>query len=97
MTLFLPYNFPKSEAISNYVFGHNKTHRALVLDYGSLINHRESANTKAGRIVEHPVIGLNDLVFVVRRGCQYVNPNVLKKMQHTCTQMQNKLQTPDQI
>ena len=50
MTLFLPNNFPKAEAIHNYVFGHNKTHTAVVLDYGSLMNHHESANTKAKRV-----------------------------------------------
>ena len=47
MTLFLPNNFPKSQFLSNYVFGHNQTHMALVLDYGSVFNDHESANVKA--------------------------------------------------
>ena len=47
MTLFLPNNFPKSEAVDYYDFAHNKTHSALVLDYGSVANHHECANAKA--------------------------------------------------
>ena len=69
MTLFLPNNFPKSEAIHNYIFGHNKTHRALVLDYGSLMNHRESANTKAISANETPPKTQNENIhFQVRAG-----------------------------
>ena len=45
-TLLLPINFPPYEFVHNYVFGYNKTHIALVLDYGSLLNHHESANVK---------------------------------------------------
>ena len=47
MTLFLPEYFPKSETVHNYMFGHNETHRALVLDYGSVLNHHNSANARA--------------------------------------------------
>ena len=47
-TLFLPKNFPKTQALRNYVFGHNETHMALALDYGSVLNHHESPNVKAG-------------------------------------------------
>ena len=47
MTLFLPENLPKSQPVRNYVFGHNETHMALALDYGSLINHHESANARS--------------------------------------------------
>ena len=50
-TLFLPKNFPSSQVLRNYVFGHNETHLGLVLDYGSLFNHHESANVKAGEEV----------------------------------------------
>ena len=46
MTLFLPNNFPSDQSTHRYVFDHNKTHMALDLDYGSLINHHESYNTK---------------------------------------------------
>ena len=46
-TLFLPENFPNSQVLRNYVFGHNQTHIALVLDYGSVLNHHESANVHA--------------------------------------------------
>ena len=44
--LFLPKNFPGSEFVNNYMFGYNETHTLLVLDYGSLLNHHESANVK---------------------------------------------------
>ena len=50
MTLCLPNNFPKSQIVDNYQFGHNKTHSALVLDYGSLVNHHKSPNVKAAMI-----------------------------------------------
>ena len=46
-TLFLPKNFPKSQDLCNYLFGHNDTHAALVLDYGSIFNHHEDANVHA--------------------------------------------------
>ena len=47
MTLFLPNNFPPRQIAECYIFGHNKTHMALDLDYGSIINHHESANARA--------------------------------------------------
>ena len=46
-TLLLPTNFPKSQALRNYVFNHNETHMALVIDYGSIMNHHEKANVEA--------------------------------------------------
>ena len=68
MTLFLPNNFPKSEAVHNYMFGHNKTHSALVLDYGSVLNHHESPNTKAKKVNKKPPKTQNDNVhFQVRK------------------------------
>ena len=73
MTLFLPENLPKSQPVRNYVFGHNETHMALALDYGSLINHHESANARAGNI-----IGFNELDFQVGMGFQCANHHVLK-------------------
>ena len=47
MTLYVPNNLPKYQVVKNYVFDHNVTHSALILDYGSLLNHHESANVKA--------------------------------------------------
>ena len=67
-TLYLPENFPKSQILRNYVFGHNETHMALVLDYGSLFNHHESANVE--------VLGfsvLSHVPFQVRMGFVYAN------------------------
>ena len=72
MALYLPANFLRSQVVRNYVFGHNKTHSALVIDYGSLLNHHESANTKA-------VTTRGIFRFVVRRGFKFANRNVLKK------------------
>ena len=46
-TLFLPDNIPKNQILYNYVFSFNETHIGLFLDYGSLLNHHESANVKA--------------------------------------------------
>ena len=66
MTLFLPMNIPASEAINNYVFGHNETHMVLALDYASITNHHESAN--AGAIPNRK--GVYDINFQVRRGFQ---------------------------
>ena len=60
MTLFLPKNFPRSEPVLNYVVGHNETHMALPLDYVSLLNHHESANTRAC------AKGFDDMYFEVR-------------------------------
>ena len=47
MTLFLPANSITGREAWNYVFGHNETHRALALDYGSVINHHDNFNTRA--------------------------------------------------
>ena len=58
MTLFLPNNFPLCQTLRCYVFGHNETHMALDLDYGSIINHHESANAKAE--------GVNNMYYWVR-------------------------------
>ena len=63
-TLFLPDNIPKNQILYNYVFGYNETHMGLFLDYGSLLNHHESANTKAGVKVR----GSNNVYFQVRMG-----------------------------
>ena len=76
-TLFLPANFPKNQALRNYVFGHNETHMALVLDYGSVLNHHESANVKAVHFAEVPPG--NDVHFRVCMGFACGNRNVLKK------------------
>ena len=68
-TLFLPENFPSEHIIRNYVFGHNDTHVALALDYGSLFNHHESANVEAGG----EVAGSSNVEFMVRLGFQAFN------------------------
>ena len=70
ITLFLPKTFPKDQAPWDYTFGHNETHVALSLDYGSLINHHESFNVAP--------IGSTHLRFQVRRGFQFANHNVSK-------------------
>ena len=71
-TLFLPKNFPTSQVLRNYVFASNETHIGLVLDYGSLFNHHESANMKAVK-----VLGSNNVYFLVRMGFYCMNGNVL--------------------
>ena len=68
----MPENFPKREVLQNYVFGHNETHMALVIDYGSVSNHHESANTQA---VAFP--RLNNVLFQVHMGFVCVHHNVL--------------------
>ena len=72
MTLFLPHNFPKSQFLRNYVFGHNDTHMALVLDYGSILNHHENANVQAAEFAQS-----NNIHFRVRVGFVCANRNVL--------------------
>ena len=62
------------QALRNYVFNYNETHIGLVLDYGSLINHHESANVKAGEEVP----GSNKVNFQVLMGFQYAHRNALK-------------------
>ena len=66
-TLLLPLNIPGSQIVHSYTFGHNETYMSLALDYGSLINHHESANARAGRPD-----------FRVRRAFRRANYNVLK-------------------
>ena len=80
-TLFLPANFPKNQALYNYVFGHNETHMALALDYGSVLNHHESANAKAEHFSELPPG--NEVQFRVCVGFVCGNRNILK-MQYAC-------------
>ena len=63
-TLFLPKNVPDNQVLRNYVFNHNETHNGLVLDYGSVLNHHESANVKAVHLSEIPPG--NDVQFQVR-------------------------------
>ena len=53
-TLFLPKNFARDQLFNNYILGDNETHMDLVLDYGSLFNHHESANAKAEEQEEAP-------------------------------------------
>ena len=73
MTLPLPKNGPNCK---NYVFTYNETHAALILDYGSVTNHHESANVQA---IHFPDVNDNDNIhFQVRRGFQYANHNALK-------------------
>ena len=77
MTLLLPKTFPRGQAPRDYVFGHNETHMALSLDYGSIINHHESFNVEAVNIP-----GSEDVHFQVRMGCLCENRNFLKNMQY---------------
>ena len=73
-TLFLPANFPKNQVLRNYGFTHNATHIALVLDYGSIANHHESANVEA---VHFPK--LRNFHFRVRGRSIYANRNALNR------------------
>ena len=79
-TLYLPYNMPRTQVICNYIFGHNETHTALVIDYGSLCNHHDSPNAKAVTVHE-PVPNTH---FQVRTGFECANRNVLKICIHAC-------------
>ena len=88
--LFLPQNFPNSQVLQNYVFGYNETHMLLAIDYGSILNHHESANVK-------PVVvpGTDVAYFRVRIGFQCENHNILTIcmyacMHTTCTQQRQK-------
>ena len=58
MTLTLPENFPRAEVATNYLFPPT----SMVLDYGSIANHHESANTEAARVT-----GSDNIDFYVRR------------------------------
>ena len=49
-TLVLPGTIPGLQTPLYYSFGHNRTHIVLDLDYGSIINHHESANAEAMRV-----------------------------------------------
>ena len=73
-TLFLPKNIPKNQVLCNYAFGYNETHVGLVLDYGSVLNHHESANVQVGE--EYPGGGVH---FYVRMGFQSGNRDAPKK------------------
>ena len=85
MTLFLPANSIYGQAAWNYVFGHNETHKALALDYGSVMNHHDSANTRA---IHFPGFK-KGIHFQVRRGFQYANRNVLEiGSMNACTHTQ---------
>ena len=68
MTLLLPENIVFNNAVWNYVFGHNETHSALALDYGSVANHHESANTRAVHVLGHNLTYEKGMHFQVRRG-----------------------------
>ena len=46
ITLFLPKNLPDDLSFRHYRFGYNETHTAVPLNYGSILNHHESANTR---------------------------------------------------
>ena len=69
----MPTNFPKRQALRNYVFGHNETHMALVLDYGSVLNHHENANVEA---VQFPQ--LHNVNFQVNMFFMYANLNIVR-------------------
>ena len=86
-TVFLTENFPESQVLGNYVFGYNKTHIGLVLDYGSIFNHHGSPNAKAGQEIS----GSNKIRFQVRMGFQDANCNVLNRCSiHACACMHNR-------
>ena len=82
MTLLLPRNIPGFQTLLCYGFGHNKTHMFLDLDYGSIINHHESANAAAMRV--------NNMYYRVR-GFSVCESQCSKTMYHTC--MHTYLQT----
>ena len=58
MILTLPENFPRAEVATNYLFPPT----SMVLDYGSIANHHESANAEATRVT-----GSDNIDFYVRR------------------------------
>ena len=97
-TLFLPYNFPNSQVLYNYVFGYNETHMGLVLDYGSGLNHHESANVEVANVeVGEEFPGRSgDVNFYVRMGFQCANRNALKICSiHACTHTQRHTYTTE--
>ena len=86
-TLVLPGNVPKNQALRNYVFGLNETHIALALDYGSILNHHESANVHAVHFTEFPG---NEIQFQVCMGFVCGNRNVLKNAVYMHAHIHNK-------
>ena len=56
MTLLLPKNIPRDLSVWYYSFGFNETHMAVPLDYGSILNHHESANA-------HVLFGPNENMY----------------------------------
>ena len=72
-TLFLPKNFPHSQAVNNYVFAFNETHMGLPLDYGPVFNHHENANVEASKDPRS-----KNIYFRVRIGFVCASHNVLK-------------------
>ena len=74
MTLFLPKSFPRRQTLRCYSFGHNETHMALDLDYGSIINHHESANARAEAV---------DNMYYRVRGFSMFESQCSKTVQHT--------------
>ena len=84
-TLFLPRNIPGNEILYNYIFAYNDTHMGLVLDYGSVLNHHESANVQAVRRPEFQL--WNNVNFRVRMGFVCGHRSVSKDAcMHTTTQ-----------
>ena len=81
-TLFLPQNFPKDQVFSNYILGESETHFSLVLDYGSLFNHHESANARAKA---ETVPGLKSIYVQVRMGFQYAEACTHNHIHHEHT------------
>ena len=78
MTLLLPTNIIMGQATWNYAFGHNETHKALALDYGSIINHHESANTRAVHFSDFE----NSIHFQVRVGVFNMQTTMLNACTH---------------
>ena len=74
VTLSLPGGNPGLQTLRCYAFAHNKTHMGVDLDYGSIINHHESANTEA--------IGIKKMYYRVREFLM-CESQCSKPMQHT--------------
>ena len=80
MTLFFPESFPKGQAARDYIFSYNKTHIALPLDYGSIMNHHESFNAEPIGLIEDP----DNFHFQVRsvfqsfKNMQHINAYIYK-------------------
>ena len=78
----MPENLPPSQVLHNYAFNYNDTHMALIIDYGSVLNHHESANAQAVRISQ--LAPVRKLQFQVRMGFVCGNRNVLKSAVCMC-------------